>query len=387
MRLAKDRDSISMIRIGMPHILGLGLIAASMMGCSELRSLRHLGSSKSDPLLQPANDPYLSAHQPTPRNKPKLSETPDLQTEPGDALADGESGLEKAKTTVRTGARSSRSGLYAPTEEAAPPFAVTLAPPVSTPLASATARQDQPTAQTPVDGKGVVAKAKAKLGTLSSYQVHINRQERVGDVLQPAEDVLLSIRREPKAIRLEWPSGAHKGREVIFSSNDPSGMMYVHTANSLIPVPTLSLSPNNPLVMRNSRHPITEAGFDTILLQIERDMASADPASRNAYEGIETPALVGRPCYKLTRETPKGERWVVFVDVETCFPTVVEASAKSGDLLERYIFSDIIPNPTELASNDAFDPGRRWGSSTGLMGRLARSTGDGAKTTATPLRR
>ena len=242
-------------------------------------------------------------------------------------------------------------------------------------------------AKSKVDSRSVIAESKAKLNALSSYQVSITRQERVGETLQPPEDVLLSIRRKPTAVRLEWPSGSHKGREVIYSAADPSGMMYVNAADSVLPVPRLSMLPNSPLVMRNSRHPITEAGFDMILLQVEQHLLAKDPISKNGYEGIETPRAVGRPCHKLTRETTTGERWVVFIDVETAYPTLVEAVNPAGDLLERYIFRDVKANPVELATNDAFDPDKRWGPSTGFFGRLARSTGGDARSTANTQRR
>jgi hypothetical protein len=139
--------------------------------------------------------------------------------------------------------------------------------------------------------------------------------------------------------------------------------------------------------MRNSRHPITEAGFDAILWNIEQSLASKDPRSKNTYEGIETPKAIGRPCHKLARVTPEGERWLVYIDMENLFPTVVEAKDSAGELLERYIFTDVQVDPAQLASNDAFDRKVRFGGSAGFLGRLARGNGGDAKTTATPVQK
>ena len=106
--------------------------------------------------------------------------------------------------------------------------------------------------------------------------------------------MLLSIRRKPKAVRLEWTSGPSKGREVIYSSTVNDRMMYVNMANSPLPMPRMSIPVDSPLAMRNSRHPITEAGFDTI---IDNLLQSRERPARTAlggtgkltYKGIERP--------------------------------------------------------------------------------------------------
>ena len=61
-----------------------------------------------------------------------------------------------------------------------------------------------------------------------TYQAKVSRLERVNGHLQPEEEILLSIRREPKAVRLEWSSGPSKGREVIYSSALDPRMIFVH---------------------------------------------------------------------------------------------------------------------------------------------------------------
>ena len=44
-----------------------------------------------------------------------------------------------------------------------------------------------------------------------------------------------------------------------------------------------------------------------------------------------------------------------------------------GDLLERYVYSEIRENPKELATAAAFSPSERWGDGKGLFSRIARS--------------
>ena len=193
----------------------------------------------------------------------------------------------------------------------------------------------------------------------------MNRQERVGDSLQPAEDVLLSIRRSPRAVLLQWKEGAHQGREVLFSEKETNGMLLVNMADSKIPVPRISLPPDSPLALHNSRHPITEAGFDTIVRNLQKTIdenkAGDQSHGRIAYAGLEQPELLDHPCHKIVRVTANGENWQVFLDPASKLPALVQANAANGDLLERYLFRTVQPDPPELATADAFNPNQRWG--------------------------
>ncbi len=137
------------------------------------------------------------------------------------------------------------------------------------------------------------------------------------------------------------------------------------------------------MVMKNSRHPITEAGFDAIVKTLETGLAAPAAGSTLAYIGVETPAEVGRPCHKIERHNAAGETWLVYLDTQTALPAMVEGTSAKGELLERYRFVDVKPNLPELASADAFDPSKRWPSavSGGLLGRLARTAVGDAKST------
>jgi hypothetical protein len=241
-------------------------------------------------------------------------------------------------------------------------------PPVSAPPPEAS-RSVAPTVES------VVASARQRLDALQSYQVAINRQERVGDHLQEPEDVLLSIRRNPRAVRLQWQEGPHQGREALFAEKETGGMLQVNMADSKLPMPRISLPPDSPLALRNSRHPITEAGFDTIVGNLEKTLdenrAGDFTHGRIAYGGLEKPTPLDRPCHKIVRVTAPGETWQVFFDPESKLPAMVQANALDGALVERYLFRSVRPDPPELAAADAFDPNQRWGESKGLLGRLA----------------
>jgi hypothetical protein len=224
----------------------------------------------------------------------------------------------------------------------------------------------------------ILAAARARLESMSTYQVSITRVERVGGQLQPEEDAILSIRRNPRAVRLEWPKGPSKGREVIYSAAVNPRIMFVNMANSALPIPRMSIPIDSPMVLRTSRHPITEAGFDTIFDGLEKhgaaDAAGIRKDGKLLYKGVQRPTGSDLACHLLERINASGETWQVYLDTKSLMPAVAVAfQPRGGELIERYTYRELKPNPTELASADAFDPDKRWGESKGLLSRLARA--------------
>jgi hypothetical protein len=215
----------------------------------------------------------------------------------------------------------------------------------------------------------VIADARSVLDSLTNYEVALHRQERVNGTLQPEEDVMLAIRRSPRAVRLTWLDGPNQGREVLYRSDEPGGKMHVKMANPALP--RLAFPPDSPMVMKNSRHPVTEAGFDSIVEGLENSLKAAE-ASGIAYAGLESADGLDQPQHCLTQTSPTGERWRIYLDPRTHLPSLVQATDANGDLTERYLFRSVRPNLPELASNDAFDPNARWGQPRGLFGRVAR---------------
>jgi hypothetical protein len=321
----------------------------------------------------PVNDRYTESFNRTrPRPAPSApdhDQAPSDDASPAPTAAPAENGVQTTAHDALTDPGNSQGVLLGSPVPVHPEPAATPAngdPPAAEPEASRAA---------PETAQSVVATALARLASLDSYQVEINRQERVGILLQAPEDVLLSIRRKPRAVRLEWRDGPHQGREVIYGEQETGGMLQVNMADSKIPMPRLSLPSDSPLALSNSRHPITDAGFDTIVGNLQKTIdenRSGDLThGRIAYTGLEPVESFDHPCHKIVRVLPSGETWQVFFDPETKLPVLVQANEAGGALIERYAFRGVRPDPAELATTDAFDPDRRWGEAKGLLQRLA----------------
>jgi hypothetical protein len=236
--------------------------------------------------------------------------------------------------------------------------------------------QEAPVA--PTDGiariRTLIETGQKHLEAIRDYQVTMNRQERVGSTLQPAEEVRLSLRRRPKAVRLEWPAGPSEGREVIYSEKETDGQLQIYAPGSL--VPRLTLAPDSPLVLAKSRHPITEAGLGDVLEKLDRSLTPHEQGrgagTSMTYDGLVKVPEVEGSCHQITEVRANGEVWVVALDGRTCLPVLVDAKSASGERLEHYVFKDLRTNLPELAQADAFDPNSRWKSGGGgLLGRLA----------------
>jgi hypothetical protein len=225
--------------------------------------------------------------------------------------------------------------------------------------------------------ESLVVSARQQLDGVASYKVRMARQERVGTALFPAEEVELSVRRRPQAVRIEWPDGPHKGREVIYLADEQGGLMHINMADSVVPMPRMTLRPDSSLAMAQSRHPINEAGLETIVARLEKAIQVArrgDPnVGRVSYDGLVVPGGLDHPCHQLTQRKPDGEIWIVCLDPATKLPAFVQATDSQGNLLERYTFRDFKADPADLSVASAFDPDTRWGQSLGFLNRLAGS--------------
>jgi len=231
----------------------------------------------------------------------------------------------------------------------------------------------------------LIDRGQARMDEMTNYQVRLIRQERVNDRLLERESVLLSIRRKPFAVRLEWTDGPNEGRMVLWSRHECEGLMHIHLGKTLVPVPPMRLAPESPMAMANSRHPIYEAGLDQLLenleSQIERARSSGDQVGRFELRKVATdvPSLEG-PGREIVRITPRGETWRLVIAEGSGLPVFLSATDAQGRLLEHYEFHDLEVDLEELERSDAFDPRVQFGQA-GAAGswldRLTRPSGLG----------
>jgi len=354
-----------------PVLVGLALaILAIDLGCSEFRSRRQNGDKAVATLGSelPSRDIYAKSVVKPPGSTASVEEAPEASVAE-EITPSTEPPIVDRPTPTEPIVQLQAPVLIDPAKVGAMPTNAGV-PNGTLLIAGSRRRNDPPTDSKPVikETTRVVTEARAALDQMTSYQLSLKRQERVNDTLLPAEDLIMSIRRSPKSVRLTWTDGPHRGREVLYRSDEPGGLMHVNLADSKFPVPRLSIAPDSPMVMKNSRHPITEAGLDPLVASMEQ----ADQTGGLTDMGMQTPPPLTSPHHGVLQKTPVGNVWRAYFDPVSHLPAIVECRAGNGDLLEYYLFKDIQPNLVELASSDAFDPNARWGPPRGLFGRASR---------------
>lgn len=330
-------------------------------------------SSSSAPVAPGSVSPFASTPAPkVATNSPVVSGPVLTLTQPGDGDAPPAPPAEE---------KPARPVSAKPSVNVAPPVIAPAPPLLNKPVAapSGGSTTGVKTSQNSNSSKSDVAKLDSilqktslTLGQISSYRVQVSLQEQMNGKLLPPDSFQLSKRREPFAVRMEWSQGKEAGREVIFSPVYTNGMIQIRMPKGLIP--RISMSPESPLVRSKSRHPISEAGADSVVdrLRSTLDLHKQNRPDAGQLEVTTVVEPVVGQVDRIKHVTSTGETWVVDMDSSTGLPLTIHATDPNGQLLEHYEFRKYELNRPDLMTADAFDPNARWGQAS-LFGKIARS--------------
>lgn len=246
-----------------------------------------------------------------------------------------------------------------------PPPPVEIPPP--TPPAANNAAAD-------VTARQLYQAALARYQTLDSFIVRLIRREVVKGEMQPEEVILFKFRKEPFSVYLKWLGKEGQGREVVYVKGQHESKIHTLLAAGDIPlVPAgkrMALAPDNILVRSATRHPITEAGFGSIIEKLGRWLAALDRGDRKfgtlAVVGPVSRPEFARPVYGvehtlpagLDASLPKGGKRTYYFDPDSQLPTLIQAVDERGHEVEYYRHDRMQPG-VKLDDAD-FDPERLW---------------------------
>ena len=136
---------------------------------------------------------------------------------------------------------------------------------------------------------------------------------------------------------------------------------------------------DSPLIMKNSRHSITEAGLDTIVENLRKSSAGGRSSNcrlgQARLQGAEKPAGLDRPATISCAGRLRAKPGTSTSTRGRCCPDGCRRGFAQGELIERYVYHEIRENPTELAAAGAFEPDERWGEPKGLFSPVRASRG------------
>ena len=195
------------------------------------------------------------------------------------------------------------------------------------------------------------------------YRCQLVKQERLEGKLRPHEliDVKCRSRRVqdgemlvPLSLYMVWTSPNDlTGREVLFIENENRGDLLVRKGGTRNAFLNLWVEPNSSMAMRDNRYPITEFGFENMLvrlLQVGQEELQYSDCKVKYLDGVR---IENRPAFGIEvrhesyRDYFRFHIARIFIDRELRVPVHFEswdwpATAQSEPiLLERYRYRDI----------------------------------------------
>ena len=202
--------------------------------------------------------------------------------------------------------------------------------------------------------EGMIPNARAAYGKVRDYSCHFIRQERVKGKLLPEQTAELYAKSTPHRIayKVIAPS-ASAGAEMVYVAGQNAGKVRVKPAGSHSREAWMSLDPNDPRAMTDSRNGIAGVGIGSVIDRLEKVIAierrMRNPISVRAADYV----FAGRPVvrYEVITARPHALRYahtlVVCVDKETKLPVRFEAYdtpisiGQTGELLECHSYVNV----------------------------------------------
>ena len=193
--------------------------------------------------------------------------------------------------------------------------------------------------------------------------------------MTPPDDCIMQFRKQPFSVYMKFIGEAGKGREVVYVQGIYKDEMQILTgAGDLIKGIRVARSPDDPEVMKRSRHSIRDAGYDKTLgiltKQVEQLESGKLPPGTIRYAGpTKRPEHGDKPLELVVRTVgPKedplldgGGAWSLWFDAQPDSPSyglpvvLILQDARGGEV--EYICYDKFRGPLKLGDAD-FNPDR-----------------------------
>ncbi|MEQ8855145.1 DUF1571 domain-containing protein [Gimesia sp.] len=201
---------------------------------------------------------------------------------------------------------------------------------------------------------------------IKDFQGTFIKREKVGRRMQPTHTMQIKFREKPLSVYLNFLN-PHEGREVIYFHGRNGNQILAHETGIKGLVGTVSLQPNSPQAMDESRYPITTIGIRKMLYQILKQWNEERKQDAGVAVKYFPDAKLGNmQCKVLQTSYPQQRQGIrfqmtrLYIDKATNLPVRVEQydwptrrNAKP-ELVEEYTYTNI---RTNVGLTDAdFDP-------------------------------
>lgn len=201
---------------------------------------------------------------------------------------------------------------------------------------------------------------------IKDFQATFIKREKVGRKMQSTQTMLIKFREQPLSVYLNFQK-PHTGREVIYFHGRNGNQILAHETGIKGLVGTISLQPNSPQAMDESRYPITTIGIRKMLYQILKQWKEERQVDAGVSVKYFPDAKLGNvQCKVLQTSYPQQKQGLrfhmtrLYIDKATNLPVRVEQydwpNGRNGqpELVEEYTYTNI---RTNVGLGDAdFDP-------------------------------
>lgn len=201
--------------------------------------------------------------------------------------------------------------------------------------------------------------AESLLSGAESYTAIFHKQERIRDKLTEKETIFLKFRK-PFSLYMKWVEAPNKGRESLYVEGGNNNLIKVRECG-FAGLMTLNLDPRGAVIMKGSRHPVTDAGLENLVRLIRTNVEQGTRAGEIELVEHGVERLYGRPTEKIEIVFPRGgpgryycRRALINLDMENNIPVRTRIFDWKDLLVEDYGYEAI---KLDAALNDAdFDP-------------------------------
>lgn len=183
---------------------------------------------------------------------------------------------------------------------------------------------------------------------IRNYQLVMVKQELLPAGMTAEQKLEVVFQEKPFSVVMNYLENAERAQKILFASEDDSEHVWILPANPLLRVFTVKRALNSDEVKAGSRKGINQFGFANSLRMFQdvtRRAQAAGDLLQLSYSGQRE--VNGRPTFLFERRLNNPDnrypdtRTYFHVDQEWLIPTSAQSEDGEGNLLGRYIFTDV----------------------------------------------
>jgi hypothetical protein len=189
---------------------------------------------------------------------------------------------------------------------------------------------------------------------IQGYSVILHKQERIGGVLQPSEDIECYYREKPFSVFMHWLRGQHKAESALYVEGENGDKMLAKPAGVAgIFVKVVERDVDGEDARQSGRYTMKEFGLKAAVEKTYRDWKAAKDKGmlHVRYLGVRKVREAGsRLCYTLRRTCSVPEEdgvteVTIYIDKENWLQVGSVLKGEGGKLIGEYMFRDLRINP------------------------------------------